>query len=87
MKNAGPEWTRLYIQKGERSALDFIVIKDGDSKETELHVCAADVGSTDHCRIWTESQQTRVVKNRRGRKLHGGGIHKLEVKEKQRVQR
>ena len=52
--------------KGERSVTDFIVIEDGKGKETEIHVCAADVGSTDHCLIWTESQQTRVIKNRRG---------------------
>ena len=69
VKKTGPEWTKQCIQKGEGSALDFIVIENGTNKETDIHVCAADVESTDHCLIWTESQQTRVTKNRRGRKL------------------
>ena len=55
VKNAGTEWTRQCIQNGERSVLDFVVIEVGNSKETEMLVCAADVGSTDHCLKWTES--------------------------------
>ena len=55
VNKAGPAWTRQWIQKGERSVLDFIVMENRKSKETEIHVCAADVGSTDHCPIWTES--------------------------------
>ena len=83
VKKSGPEWTRQCIQKGESSILDFIVVENGSSKETKVHVCAADVGTTDHCLIWTESQQTRVIKNRRGRKLYRWRTDKLEVKEKQ----
>ena len=60
------------------------MIEKGNRKETEIYVCAADVGSTDHRLIWTESQQTRVIKNRRGRKLYRWRIDKLEVTEKQR---
>ena len=82
VKKAEPEWTRQCIQKGESSILDFIVVENGSGKETELHVCAADVGTTDHCLIWTDSRQTRVIKQRRGRKLHRWRIDKLEVKEK-----
>ena len=80
VKKAGPECTiinnRQCIQKGEISVLDFIVMENGNSKEPEIHVCAADVGSTDHCLIWTGSQQTRVIKNRRGRKLYKWRIDK-----------
>ena len=65
---AEPEWTRQCKQKGESSVLDFIVEEHGSGKETELHVCAADVGTTDHCLLWTDSQQTRAIKHRRGRK-------------------
>lgn len=50
VKKAEPEWTRQGIQKGESSVLDFIVVENGSSKETEVPVCAADVGTTDHCR-------------------------------------
>ena len=32
---------RQYIQKRERSILDHIVVGNGRSKETEVHVCAA----------------------------------------------
>ena len=71
-KKAGPEWTRQRIKEGEISVLDFIVIENGNnySEGTEVHVCAADVGSTGHRLIWTESRQTRVVKHRSGRKLY-----------------
>ena len=71
------------MQKGESSNLDFIVIENGSSKETEVHVCAADVGTTDHCLKWTNSKQTRIIKNRRGRNLYRWRVDKLEVKEKQ----
>ena len=46
---------RQCIQKGEISVLDFIVMKNRNSKEAEMHACAADVGRTDNCLIWTES--------------------------------
>ena len=59
------------------------MIEKGSGKETEVHVRAADVGTTDHCLTWTYSQQTRMIKNRRGRKLYRWRIDKLEVKEKQ----
>ena len=68
-KKPGPEWSRQCIQKGETSVLDYIVVENGRSKETEVHACAADVGTTDHCLTWTDSQQTRVINDRRGRKL------------------
>ena len=87
-KKAGSEWTRQCVQKGGRSVLDFTAIENGNSKETGVHVCmyvcAADVGSTDHCLMWTESQQTRVIKNKPGRQLHRWRLDKVEVKEKQR---
>ena len=45
--------------------LDVTVVGNGRSKETEVHACAADVVTTDHCLIWIGSQQTRVIKNNR----------------------
>ena len=57
VKRPGPEWTRQCIQKGESSILDVIVVAKGNSMETEVHVCAADVGTTDHCLIWTVSRR------------------------------
>ena len=66
IKKLEPEWTRKCIQKGESSILDFI--EHRSNKETEIPVCAADVGSTDHCQTWTDSQQTTVIKSRCGRK-------------------
>ena len=72
------------MPKGEISFLDFIVIEYGYVEETQLRVvCAADVGNTDTCLILTQSQQDRVVKNRRGRKLYKWGIDEQEVEEKQ----
>ncbi|MEP1953909.1 MAG: hypothetical protein ABJJ26_03135 [Algoriphagus sp.] len=82
VKKSKPERTRQCKRKGENFILDFIVVENGSGKETELHVCAADVGTTDHCLIWTDSQQTRVIKHRRGRKLPRWRIEKLQVKEK-----
>ena len=82
VKTAEPEWTRQYIQKGEHSILDFVVVENGSGKETELHVFAADVGTTDRCLIWTGSRETRVIKQIRGRKLRRWRIDKLQVKEK-----
>ena len=69
VKKTGPEWTGQRIQNGERSVLDLIGIENGKRKETKIQVCAVDVGSADHCLIRTESQQTRVIKIRRGSKL------------------
>ena len=69
VKKPGPERTRQCIQKGESFILEFMVVENGSSKEIEVHLCAADVGTTDHCLIWTGNQQTRVIKNRGGRKL------------------
>ena len=60
------------------------MVEHGDSKEMDVHVCAEDVGTTDHCLIWTESQQTRAKRNRRGRKLYKWRIDKLEMEEKQK---
>ena len=51
MKTPGPEWTRQRIQKGESSILDFKVVENGSSKDAEVHVCAADVGTMDYCLI------------------------------------
>ena len=61
VKKAEPEWTRQCIQKGESYILDIIIVENGSGKETERHVRAADVRTTDHCLIWTYSQQTTVV--------------------------
>ena len=55
VKKAGPERTRQCIQKGEMSVLGFTVIENGNGEETEIQVCAADVGSTDYCLILPES--------------------------------
>ena len=41
-----------------------------------------DVGTTDHSLIWTESQQTKTRRSRRGRKLYKWRIDKLEMEEK-----
>ena len=48
----------------------------------EVHVGVKDVGTTDHSLIWTESQQTKTRRSRRGRKLYKWRIDKLEVEEK-----
>ena len=48
VKKTGPEWTRQRIHMGESAILGFVVVENG-SKETEVHVCAAVVGTTDHC--------------------------------------
>ena len=53
-------WTRHCKDETERSILDCIVVEHGNGKEMDVHVCAEDVGTTDHCPIWTESQQTRA---------------------------
>ena len=60
MKKAGPEWTRQYIPyKREKCPfLTFQLQKVDMVWKPEIHVCAADVASTGHCLIWTESQQT-----------------------------
>ena len=63
--------------KGDSSILDFIVVEKGSSMGTEVYVCAANIGSTDYCLIWTLK---RVIKNRRGRKLNRWRIDQLEVK-------
>ena len=52
VKKPGPEWTRQCTQKEEIS-IHFMVVKNESSIETEAHECAADVGTTDHCLIWT----------------------------------
>ena len=59
------------------------MLENRKNKETEIHVCAAGVGSTDHGLIWTEIQQTRIMKNRRDRKLHRWRTDTLQVEEKQ----
>ena len=62
-------WTRHCRDERERSVLDYIVVKNGNSKGMDVRVCAEDVGTTYHCLIWTECQQTRAKRNRRSRKL------------------
>ena len=69
-------------KKIERSVLDYIVVEHGSSGEMEVHVCAEDVGTTDHCLIWAESQQTRAKRHRRGRKMYKWRIDKLDMEEK-----
>ena len=53
-------WTRKYKDERKRSVLDNVVVDYGNSEDMEIHVCAEDVGTTDHCLIWTEGQQTRA---------------------------
>ena len=48
----------------------------------EVHIGVEDVGTTDHSLIWTESQQTKTRRSRRGRKLYKWRIDKLEMEEK-----
>ena len=57
-KKSEPEWTRQCIQKGESSVLDFIVVVENESgkKRKSMYASAADVGTTDYCRIWTVSK-------------------------------
>ena len=71
------------MQKGGSSILDVILVENRSSKEAEVQVCAADVESTDHDQVWTESRQTRLIKHRRGWKLYGLRKDKLEVQERQ----
>lgn len=51
----------------------------------EVHACAADVEITERCLAWTDSKQTRVFKNRWGRKLHEGNRDKREIEEEQQT--
>ena len=60
-------WTRICKDKKERSGLDYIVVEHGNRKEMRVHVGVEDVGTTDHSLIWTESQQTKTRRSRRGR--------------------
>ena len=83
VKKPGPERTRQCIQKGESFILEFMVVENGSSKEIEVHLCAADVGTTDHCLIRTV-KQTRVIQNRRGRKLYRWRVDKLLILKKNR---
>ena len=78
-------WTRKYKDDRKRSVLDYVVVEYGNSKELEVHVCPEDIRTTDHYLIWSESQLTRVERNRRGRKLYKWRIDKLEI-EKQEFQ-
>ena len=48
----------------------------------EVHVGVEDVGATYYSLIWTESQQTKARRSRRGRKLYKWSIDKLEMEEK-----
>ena len=41
-KKSGPERTRQCVQKGESSILDFMVVENASSQETEAHACAAE---------------------------------------------
>ena len=43
--------------KGKISILEHIVVNIGSSKETDVHVGAADVGTTDHCLKWTVNRR------------------------------
>lgn len=63
VKKPGPEWTWHCIQKREKYIPDFIVVENGCKKETEEHVWAAYVGTTDHCLTGIDSQPTRVIKH------------------------
>lgn len=48
-----------------------------------VHVCATDMGTADHCLIWTESQLMRARGNGRSRKLCQWRIDRLELVETQ----
>ena len=49
-------------------------------KETEVHACAVVVGTRDHCVIWTDRQQTRVIQSGAVGNRTEWRIDKLEVK-------
>lgn len=77
----GPQWTRQCIQKREIPILDDILIKHGGDEEMKVHVCVVDAGNTDHHLIWTDSQQTKDIKDRRGKKRYKWRIDEAEIKE------
>ena len=85
VKRPGPKWTRQRIRKGESSIFDFIVVENGSCKETEVHVCTADVGTTHHC-LFVQTVSRQFIIDRRDRKMYRWRIGKIEVKEKQEFQ-
>ena len=96
VKKARPEWTinRECIQNGENSILDLIAVENGSSKETGIHVCAADVGATNHCLIWTVSrrelpnigeQEIVQMKNRSNRRRETGRVYREKMGQKCRA--
>ena len=68
--------------KTGHSVHDYVVVEYGNSKEMEVQVYPEDIGTTDQYLIWTESQQARAKRNRRGRKLYKWRIDKLEIRRK-----
>ena len=56
--------------KRECFVLDYIVVEHGNRKDKEVHVDVVDVGTTNSSLIWTENQQTKAKRSRRGRKLY-----------------
>lgn len=51
------------ILNKKSSIMDVIVVQHGNSKHTQVKICAVDVGTTDHCLIWAGSQVTIRIKN------------------------
>ena len=74
VKKPGPEWARQCAQRGDSSILDFMVVENG-SKETEVHICAADVGNESLPN--TDNQQTRIFTIARGRELYRWRVDKV----------
>ena len=56
VRKAEPEWLNS-VYKREKALFDFIVIEKGIGIGTELHVCAANVGTRDYCLICTVHRQ------------------------------
>ena len=72
VRNPGPEWARQCTRKGESSNVDFLLlVVDVEVVRNRKCMYAQRTKKLQiTCLIWTDSQQTRVTKNRRGRKLY-----------------
>ena len=72
VRNPGPEWARQCTRKGESSNVDFLLlVVDVEVVRNRKCMYAQRTKKLQiTCLIWTDSQQTRVTKNRCGRKLY-----------------
>lgn len=74
MNNRAPkpetQWSldKRYDGKREHPIPISMVVENGNSEETQVHECAADLGSTDHRLIWTANR--RELSKRRGRRVY-----------------